>query len=49
MDAATKPLPIVTLQQLGDPAAAACEGDFCVIPDHYEQAVINRRLDEDAV
>jgi hypothetical protein len=34
---------------LGDPAAAACEGDFCVIPDHHEQAVVNRRLDDDAV
>lgn len=28
---------------------AVCEGDFCEIPDHHEQAVVNRRLDEDAV
>ena len=49
MDAATTPLPIITLQQLGDPTAAACEGDFCEIPDHHEQAIINRKLDEDAV
>jgi len=43
------PLPIITLAQLGDPTAAACEGDFCAIPDHHEQAIINRKLDEDAV
>lgn len=49
MDATTLPLPIIKLEQLGDPSAAACEGDFCVIPDHHEQAVINRKLDEDAV
>ncbi len=53
-DAATMPLTIITpsmmkFQQLGDPSAAACEGDFCEIPDHHQQAVINRRLDEDAV
>jgi hypothetical protein len=34
---------------VGDPAAAACEGDFCEIPAHHEQAVVNRRLDEDRV
>ncbi len=49
MDAPTLPLPIVTLEQLGDPNAAACEGDFCAIPEHHQQAVINRKLDEDAV
>ena len=49
MDATTLPLPIIKLEQLGDPLAAACEGDFCVIPEHHEQAVINRKLDEDAV
>ena len=49
MEAATMPLPIITLAQLGDPSAAACEGDFCAIPDHHEQAIINRKLDEDAV
>ena len=43
------PLPIITLEQLGDPTAAACEGDFCAIPDHHQQAIINRKLDEDAV
>ncbi len=45
-EAMTAPLPIVQqLQQLGDPLAAACDGDFCEIPDHHTQAVINRRLD----
>jgi len=43
-------LPVVSkLQLLGDAGAASCEGDFCEIPDHHEQAVVNRRLDEDAV
>jgi hypothetical protein len=37
------------LQIVGDPNAAACDGDFCAIPDHHEQAVVNRRLDDDAV
>jgi len=39
-----KPLLIV-----GDPTAAACEGDFCEIPDHHQQAVVNRALDSDLV
>jgi hypothetical protein len=43
-DSATMPLQIV-----GDPTAAACEGDFCEIPDHHEQSVVNRRLDDDNV
>jgi hypothetical protein len=34
---------------LGDAAAAVCEGDVCIIPDHHEQAVVNRALDEDLV
>ncbi len=33
----------------GDPTAAACVGEFCAIPDHHEQSIVNRRLDEDAV
>ena len=50
----TAPVPVVVtpglpLTSLGDPTAAACEGDFCAIPDHHTQAVINRKLDEDAV
>jgi hypothetical protein len=49
VDAATLPIPVVRLQSLGDPAADACEGDSCLIPDHHEQAVINRKLDDDAV
>jgi hypothetical protein len=49
MDAATKPLQVVPLQALGDPLGLVCEGDFCEIPEHHTQAVINRKLDEDAV
>ncbi len=43
-DAVTIPLTMV-----GDSSADTCEGDSCVIPDHHEQAVVNRRLDEDLV
>jgi hypothetical protein len=37
------------LQLLGDADAASCDGDVCVIPAHHEQAVMNRRVDSDAV
>jgi len=40
----TQPLLIV-----GSPDAAACEGDFCEIPAHHEQAVVNRAIDSDNV
>ncbi|MBK4346618.1 hypothetical protein [Lacisediminihabitans changchengi] len=43
-DARTIPLTI-----LGDPSAAACVGDFCAIPEHHEQAIVNARLDDDNV
>ena len=43
-DAATSPFTMV-----GDPLAASCVGDSCVIPDHHEQAVVNRQLDENRV
>jgi hypothetical protein len=43
-DALTTPLTLV-----GSGDAAVCEGDFCVIPEHFEQTVINRRLDSDEV
>lgn len=49
MDAMTAPLPVIKLQPLGDASAGSCDGDFCAIPDHHTQAVINRKLDEDAV
>jgi hypothetical protein len=29
--------------------AAVCEGDFCEIPEHHEQAIVNRRLDDDRI
>jgi hypothetical protein len=44
MTDATKPLLIV-----GSPDAAACEGDFCEIPEHHTQAQVNRQLDADLV
>jgi hypothetical protein len=36
------------LQILGEDAAA-CEGEFCELPQHREHAIVSRRLDEDAV
>ena len=51
--AATAPIQVVPsplkLVALGETDAAACVGDFCEIPDHHTQAVVNRKLDEDAV
>lgn len=49
VDVLRVPLPVIKLEQLGDPTAAACEGEFCAIPEHHTQAVINRKLDDDAV
>ena len=40
----TQPLLIV-----GDAEAAVCEGEFCEIPEHHEQAIVNRALDSDRV
>lgn len=40
----TQPLTIV-----GSQDAAVCEGDFCEIPAHPEQAAVNRALDSDRV
>ncbi|MEO5921068.1 MAG: hypothetical protein ABIQ01_07990 [Pseudolysinimonas sp.] len=37
------------LQILGDLGAASCDGDVCELPEHREHAIMNRRLDEDAV
>ncbi len=37
------------LKLLGDVDAEACEGDFCELPAHREQAVMNRRVDEDRI
>ena len=39
----------VPLQIVGAPSAAACVGDFCEIPAHHEQIVVNRQLDDDRV
>ena len=39
-----QPLTIV-----GAADADACEGEFCELPAHREQGIINRRVDDDAV
>ncbi len=44
-----QPLTITSLTMAGDPEAAVCEGEFCEIPAHPEQGIVNRRLDDDAV
>lgn len=44
MDTATTPLLI-----LGSPDAAACEGEWCAIPELSGQAIVNQRLDSDLV
>lgn len=48
MDAATTPIPTITLVSLGD-AAPGCEGDFCAIPENHTQALVNRKLDSDEI
>ncbi len=45
----TAPLPAIVLQSMGDPTADACAGDVCEIPEHHNQAVVNRALDDNAV
>ena len=34
---------------LGDADAAVCDGEFCEIPAHHEQAIMNRRVDSDLI
>jgi hypothetical protein len=29
--------------------AEVCEGDFCEIPPHHEQNIMNRRVDSDQI
>jgi len=55
-EAMTASIPVVPaevgapkLQLLGAPDAASCDGEFCEIPAHHEQAVMNRRVDEDRI
>lgn len=55
-EAMTASIPVVApevsapkLQLLGEADAATCEGDFCEIPAHHEQAVMNRRVDSDLI
>jgi hypothetical protein len=42
-----KGLPLLKLVET--PVAASCEGDFCAIPEHHTQAVVNRRVDSDDI
>ena len=44
-----EPTALPKLQLLGDADAASCDGEFCEIPAHHEQAVINRRVDLDLI
>jgi hypothetical protein len=37
------------LQILGEASAAVCDGDFCEIPEHHEQAIINARVDSNNI
>jgi hypothetical protein len=37
------------LQRVGEANAEACVGEFCELPAHREQAVINRRVDNDQI
>ncbi len=38
----------IQLLPLGEDAAT-CEGDFCEIPPHHEQHIMNRRVDSDQI
>lgn len=40
----TQPLLIV-----GDADAAGCDGEYCEIPEHHQQAVVNRAIDSDRI
>ncbi len=40
---------LVALTPLGDATAEACDGDFCAVPVHHTQAVVNKKLDQDLV
>jgi hypothetical protein len=37
--------PTMPIQIVGDLGGGVCEGDFCEIPEHHEQAVVNRAID----
>lgn len=37
------------LEILGDTDSESCDGEFCEIPPHHEQAVMNRRVDSDLI
>ena len=48
MDASLEKETVIGLIPWGDPSAAACEGDFCAVPERDTQAMTNRTLDDDA-
>jgi hypothetical protein len=37
------------LTMIGDSTAAVCDGESCEIPDHHEQSIVNRRLDDNRI
>ena len=43
-EAMTAPITVV-----GSGAAESCDGEFCAIPEHHTQAVINRKIDDDQI
>jgi len=40
---------VTPLLLVGTPDAAACEGDFCAVPEQRDRALVNERLDADLV
>lgn len=40
---------VPTLQLIGAADVDACVGEFCELPAHREQAVMNRRVDSDEI
>jgi hypothetical protein len=53
-DAMTKTVPdaigpAAKLQLVGEADAEACVGEFCELPAHREQSVMNRRIDSDQI
>jgi len=45
----TVPPAAPVLKLVGDVDADACAGEFCELPAHREQAVMNRRIDSDLI
>ena len=47
---AARPLPVIakSFTELV-PAVESCDGEVCEIPEHREQLIMNRRVDEDRI